>query len=72
MPFMKRPESLFRPSLSPVKLFSPSLLYVDCGCCGAMHAAEFTGDCRDNAARLDYADLDAKHGYGQWRWKEDA
>ena|SRR3990167_7440931 len=64
--FMRRPESAFRPSLTPTKLFSPTATYYDCDCCGAMHANEFTGDCRDDAARLDIYEIDSHHGLNNW------
>ncbi len=36
--------------------------YYECGCCGAMHPALWDGDCRDDDARLDIGDIEARHG----------
>lgn len=40
--------------------------YYECGICGAMHSASFTGDCREDSARFDVDDLDANHGPNGW------
>jgi hypothetical protein len=32
--------------------------YFECGICGNLHKAGFRGDCRDDANRFTYADLD--------------
>lgn len=29
-----------------------SRVYVECGCCGAYHRADFYGDCRENTERF--------------------
>jgi hypothetical protein len=29
-----------------------SRVYVECGCCGAYHRADFWGDCRENGERF--------------------
>lgn len=40
--------------------------FYECGCCGAYHSVEFSGDCREDAARLDPDDLDREHGIQGW------
>lgn len=42
--------------------------FVECGCCGAYHPAEFYGDCRDDSNRLYADELDER--YGGLGWKE--
>lgn len=41
--------------------------YYDCGICGAMHSADWHGDCRQDSARFTAEQLDAKHGAGGWQ-----
>jgi len=48
------------------KIFSPSVNYYDCGICGALHAVEWDGDCRQDNARLNMEDLDEQHGPYGW------
>lgn len=40
--------------------------YVECGCCGHFHRLDYQGDCRNDDERFTFADLDAKHGEGNW------
>ncbi len=40
--------------------------YYDCGICGALHDARWDGDCRQDSARFDPDQLDAKHGVNGW------
>lgn len=44
----------------------PKPRFYDCGICGAYHSAEWNGDCREDAARLDPNDLDEKYGIDGW------
>jgi hypothetical protein len=37
-------------------------IYYDCGICGHFHPWNWNGDCRDDANRLTYNDLDELHG----------
>lgn len=37
-------------------------LYYDCGICGHFHPWDWRGDCREDANRLTYDQLDEKHG----------
>lgn len=36
--------------------------FYECGCCGAMHSADWFGDCRQDNARFDIEDLDKLFG----------
>ncbi len=40
--------------------------FYECGICGAMHDAQWDGDCRENGARLDVEMLDLLHGRNKW------
>lgn len=40
--------------------------FYECGICGAHHSVDFSGDCRQNSARLDPSDLDARYGALGW------
>ena len=42
--------------------------FYECGICTQMHSAEWNGDCRQDDARFNIEDLDAK--YGQDGWEE--
>jgi hypothetical protein len=50
--------------MSGEKRFSPSAAYYECGCCGGLHAVELPGsvDCRSDADRFTYDELDEAHG----------
>ena len=37
-------------------------VYYDCEICGYFHPINWNGDCRDDANRFSYDQLDAKHG----------
>ena len=37
-----------------------------CGICGEWHRTGFYGDCRDDASRFTYDQLDAEYGAGGW------
>jgi hypothetical protein len=41
-------------------------VYYECGCCGQLHSALWNGDCRQDSARFNPEDLDAKHGVDGW------
>ena len=41
--------------------------YYDCGICGALHCADWRGDCREDSARFDATMLDEKHGADGWQ-----
>jgi hypothetical protein len=41
--------------------------FYECGICGAYHSADWNGDCREDAARIDPNDLDKKYGFDGWR-----
>lgn len=41
--------------------------YYECGICGAYHDATWNGDCREDAARVDPDELDARLGINGWR-----
>ena len=36
--------------------------YYECGICGHLHPWSFNGDCRDDANRFTFEQLDATHG----------
>lgn len=40
--------------------------YYRCGICDSYHSAEWNGDCRQDDARFDNLDLDARHGRLGW------
>jgi hypothetical protein len=47
-----------------VKHWPKEAKFIECGCYGAFHAAEFPGsiDCRDDSYRYDYDDIEARYG----------
>jgi len=40
--------------------------FYECGCCGHYHPVNWNGDCRDDANRFTWEDLDLKYGEDQW------
>ena len=40
--------------------------YYYCGICDQYHDVHFNGDCREDSARFNPEDLDAKHGAFGW------
>jgi len=40
--------------------------FYECGICGALHPANWNGDCRDDANRFHTEQLDAKYGESNW------
>ena len=51
--------------------------FYECGICGHMHPINWNGDCRDDANRFTYDELDAKYGEDNWQevdmpgWDDD-
>ena len=44
-------------------------VFVECGCCGHFHRAEWRGDCRDDAERFTADQLDARFGENGWGYE---
>jgi hypothetical protein len=44
------------------------LVFLECGCCGEFHPRGLPGsvDCRDDAHRFSFEDLDAHYGAAGW------
>lgn len=40
--------------------------FYECGICNCYHPADWDGDCRDDANRLNPDDLDQKYGLSGW------
>lgn len=55
-------DSLDRLLKNATPVWSDSRTYYECGICDYHHAIEWDGDCREDAARLNVDELDAKHG----------
>ena len=52
-------------SNAPVVIGNPPTFY-ECGICGSYHSILWDGDCRQDNARFDPYDLDAKYGSNGW------
>lgn len=50
---------------APISIGEPPRFY-ECGICGAMHSADWDGDCRQDDARFDVEMLDERYGINGW------
>jgi hypothetical protein len=45
-------------------------IFEECGGCGHLHVPEFRGDCRSDANRFSFDQLDEKYGVHGYQWRD--